>query len=93
MKIINTAERLLTRNTTFNMLVLIQALFGSISIIQQPQRLVDWLDSSAVRLFFLILLAFSATKDLRLTAASVISFLLVMWYIRTPEERESHGII
>jgi len=93
MKILNSAERLLTKNTTFNMIVLMQALFGSISIIHQPKRLVDWLDSSSVRLFFLILLAFSATKDIRLTAISVVSFLFVMWYLRTPEERESHGII
>jgi len=40
-----------------------------------------------------MLIAFSATKDIEYALISTIIFLVVMYAVKTPEERKTHGFI
>ena len=76
----------------FSLIILYQGLFSG-NAIRIPQRLRSLFDNKIFRLLSLMLIAFSATKDIEYALISTIIFLVVMYTVKTPEERKTHGFI
>jgi len=76
----------------FSLIILYQGLFSG-NAIRIPQRLRSLFDNKIFRLLSLMLIAFSATKDIEYALISTIIFLVVMYAVKTPEERKTHGFI
>ena len=76
----------------FSLIILYQGLFSG-NAIQIPQRLRSLFDNKIFRLLSLMLIAFSATKDIEYALISTIIFLVVMYAVKTPEERKTQGFI
>ncbi len=69
-----------------------QGLFSG-NAIKIPQNLRYLFNSKIFRFMSLMLIAFSATKDIEYALISTVIFLGVMYAIKTPQERETQGII
>ena len=76
----------------FSLIILYQGLFSG-NAIRIPQRLRSLFDNKIFRLLSLMLIAFSATKDIEYALISTIIFLIVMYAVKTPEERKTQGFI
>lgn len=76
----------------FSLIILYQGLFSG-NAIRIPQRLRSLFDNKTFRLLSLMLIAFSATKDIEYALISTIIFLVVMYAVKTPEERKTQGFI
>ena len=76
----------------FSLIILYQGLFSG-NAIRIPQRLRSLFDNKIFRLLSLMLIAFSATKDIEYALISTIVFLVVMYAVKTPEERKTQGFI
>jgi hypothetical protein len=76
----------------FSLIILYQGLFSG-NAIRIPQRLRSLFDNKIFRLLSLMLIAFSATKDIEYALISTIIFLVVMYAVKTPEERKTQGFI
>jgi hypothetical protein len=76
----------------FSLIILYQGLFSG-NAIRIPQRLRSLFDNKTFRLLSLMLIAFSATKDIEYALISTIVFLVVMYAVKTPEERKTQGFI
>lgn len=72
----------------FALIVLYQGLFGGMSVQEKPKRL----DAISNNLFFKLItmtsIAFTATQDIETSILSVLIFLIILYLIKTPKERE-----
>lgn len=75
-----------------SLIILYQGLFAS-NAIQIPERLEKLFRNKTFRLVSLMAIAFSATGDIEYALFSTIIFLVVMYVLKTPEERRRTGLI
>ena len=81
-----------TQPIVFSLIILYQGLFSG-NAIQIPERLRALFDNKAFRLGSLMLIAFSATKDIEYALFSTLIFVVVIYALKTPEERKKTGLI
>jgi len=81
-----------TQPIVFSLIILYQGLFSG-NAIQIPERLHALFDNKAFRLGSLMLIAFSATKDIEYALFSTLIFITVIYALKTPEERKKTGLI
>jgi hypothetical protein len=61
--------------------------------IKIPKNLRALFDNKVFRFVSLMAIAFSATQDIEYALISTMIFLVVMYAIKTPEERKTQGFI
>ena len=76
----------------FSMIILYQGLF-SVNAIKIPDRLKKLFDNKTFRFLSVWLIAFSATQDIEYSLIATMIFLLTLYTLKTPEEREETGLI
>ena len=76
----------------FTLIILYQGLFSG-NAIRIPENLRTLFNNKVFRFVSLMLIAFSATKDIEYALISTMIFLAVMYAIKTPEERKTQGFI
>lgn len=81
-----------TQPIVFSLIILYQGLFSG-NAIQIPERLKVLFDNKVFRFMSLMLIAFSATKDIEYALLSTIIFVSVIYALKTPEERKKSGLI
>ena len=87
------AERFISAQPlVFSLIILYQGLFSG-NAIEIPQNLKKLFDNKVFRLISLMLIAFSATKDIEYALLSTIIFLAAIYALKTPEERKKTGLI
>ena len=85
-------EKLIKMPIIFSLVILYQGLFSG-GAIEMPSQLKAALEIPIVRFISLFLVALGATQDIEYALASVLIFLFIVYYIRTPTEREKNGIV
>lgn len=83
---INSAPILLT------LLIMYQGLFSG-NAIAIPRKLKVMFDNRVFRYISLLLIAYSATKDIEYSIISTYLFLGILYLIKTPKERKETGFI
>jgi hypothetical protein len=81
-----------TQPIVFSLVILYQGLFSG-NALEIPENLKKLFDNKTFRLFSLMLIAFSATKDIEYALLSTVIFLAVIYAFKTPEERKRTGLI
>ena len=76
----------------FTLIILYQGLFSG-NAIKIPKNLRTLFDNKVFRFVSLMAIAFSATQDIEYALISSMIFLVVMYAIKTPEERKTQGFI
>lgn len=76
----------------FTLIILYQGLFSG-NAIKIPKNLRTLFDNKVFRFVSLMAIAFSATQDIEYALISTMIFLVVMYAIKTPEERKTQGFI
>ena len=76
----------------FTLIILYQGLFSG-NAIKIPKNLRALFDNKVFRFVSLMAIAFSATQDIEYALISSMIFLVVMYAIKTPEERKTQGFI
>jgi len=76
----------------FTLIILYQGLFSG-NAIKIPKNLKSLFDNKIFRFISLMLIAFSATKDIEYALISTMIFLIVIYALKTPEERKESGLI
>jgi len=69
-----------------------QGLFSG-NAIRIPERLRVLFENKIFRFMSLMLIAFTATKDIEYALFSTLIFLSIMYALKTPEERRETGLI
>lgn len=76
----------------FSLIILYQGLLSGNSLkTNPPSRLKPAFDNPLFRLLSLVLISYSATKDIETALITVFIFALIMYILRTPEERKKLG--
>ncbi len=87
------AETLIkTQPIIFSLLIMYQGLFSG-NAIRIPERLRVLFENKIFRFMSLMLIAFTATKDIEYALFSTLIFLSIMYALKTPEERRETGLI
>jgi len=81
-----------TQPIVFSLIIMYQGLFSG-NAFKVPDRLMALFENKAFRFISLMLIAFSATRDIEYALFSTLIFLSVMYAFKTPEEREKTGFI
>jgi hypothetical protein len=81
-----------TQPLILSLIILYQGLFAP-NAIKIPERLGKLFDNKAFRLASLMAIAFSATGDIEYALLSTVIFLVIMYLLKTPEERQRTGFI
>jgi hypothetical protein len=76
----------------FTLIILYQGLFSG-NAIKIPKNLRTLFNNKVFRFVSLMAIAFSATQDIEYALISTMIFLVVMYAIKTPEERKTQGFI
>ena len=76
----------------FSLIVVYQGLFSG-NAIEIPKNLKVLFDNKIFRFMSLLLIAFTATRDIEYALLSTFLFLFMMYLFKTPEEREKTGFI
>ena len=76
----------------FTLIILYQGLFSG-NAIKIPENLRAFFNNKVFRFASLMAIAFSATQDIEYALISTMVFLVVMYVIKTPEERKTQGFI
>ena len=76
----------------FTLIILYQGLFSG-NAIKIPENLRILFNSKIFKFVSLMAIAFSATQDIEYALISTMIFLVVMYAIKTPEERKTQGFI
>lgn len=85
-------EQLIKMPIIFSLVILYQGLFSG-GAIEMPSQLQSALEVPTIRFISLFLVALGATQDIEYALTSVLVFLVLVYMIRTPEEREKHGFV
>lgn len=84
------AEKVIKKyGVLFSLIVMYQGLFGSMSLKDQPKRLKTLQNNVIFKLVTLLCIAFTATQDIEISIVSVFLFIMLLYIIKTPEEREA----
>ena len=81
-----------TQPIFFSLIILYQGLFAG-NAIEIPKRLKVLFDNKVFRFISLMLIAFSATKDIEYALLSTVIFVAAMYGLKTPAERKKTGLI
>ena len=81
-----------TQPILFSLIILYQGLFSG-NAFKIPERLMSLFESKLFRFVSLMVIAFSATRDIEYALISTMIFLTIMYTIKTPEERKKTGFI
>ena len=81
-----------TQPILFSLIILYQGLFSG-NAFKIPERLISLFESKLFRFVSLMVIAFSATRDIEYALISTMIFLTIMYTIKTPEERKKTGFI
>lgn len=81
-----------TQPIVFSLIVMYQGLFSG-NAFQIPDKLRVLFDNKAFRFASIMLIAFTATKDIEYALFTTLIFLSVIYALRTPEERKKSGFI
>ena len=76
----------------FTLIIMYQGLFSG-NAIKIPKKLEKFFNNKTFRFMSIMLIAFVATKDIEYALVSTLTFLIIMYSIKTPEEREKTGFI
>jgi hypothetical protein len=76
----------------FSLIILYQGLFSGNAVVL-PERLKQLFDNRLFRFMSLMLIAFSATKDIEYALMSTMIFVSVLYALKTPEERKKSGLV
>jgi hypothetical protein len=76
----------------FSLIILYQGLFSGNAVVL-PERLKQLFDNRLFRFMSLMLIAFSATKDIEYALISTMIFVSVLYALKTPEERKKSGLV
>lgn len=76
----------------FTLIILYQGLFSG-NAIKIPENLRILFNSKIFKFVSLMAIAFSATQDIEYALISTMIFLVVMYAIKTPDERKTQGFI
>ena len=85
-------ETIIKMPIVFSLVILYQGLFSGAAI-EMPSNLQSALEQTHFRFISLFLVALGATQDIEYALMSVLIFLVMVYAIRTPEEREKNGLI
>ena len=83
-------EKIVKMPIIFSLVILYQGLFSG-GAIEMPSQLQNALKIPSIRFLSLFLVALGATQDIEYALASVLIFLVIVYAIRTDEEREKNG--
>lgn len=72
----------------FTILVMYQALFGGLSVSNKPVILRQLSDRTWFKYLTLFCIAFTATRDIEISIASMFVFVFILHLLRNPRERE-----
>ena len=75
-------------STAFTLLVMYQGLFGGIAISNKPKILEELAKNKIFKIFTLLCIAFTATRDVEISIIATILFLVLLHLMRTDEERK-----
>jgi hypothetical protein len=81
-----------TQPIFYTLIILYQGVFSG-NAIKIPKRLETLFNSKSFRFVSLTLIALTATRDIEYALVSTFLFLILMYAIKTPEEREKTGLI
>ena len=81
-----------TQPIIFSLIILYQGLFSG-NAFKIPERLMSLFENKLFRFVSLMVIAFSATRDIEYALISTMIFLTIMYTIKTPEERKKTGFI
>ena len=85
-------EKLVKMPIIFSLVILYQGLFSG-GAIEMPSQLQSALQIPTIRFLSLFLVALGATQDIEYALTSVLIFLVIIYAVRTEEEREKHGFV
>lgn len=80
------------RPIVFTLVILYQGLFSG-NAISIPKNLQVMFDNPLFRYISIVAIALSATQDIEYAIVSTFLFLLIMYAIKTPEERKKTGLV
>lgn len=81
-----------TQPILFTIIILYQGLFSG-NAVQIPKNLKVMFDNRVFRYVSLLLISFSATRDIEYSIISTFIFLGLLYLIKTPQERKETGFI
>ena len=73
--------------------MLVQSIYGSKGIVVTPSIINKLFDYAVARFLLLFLMMFGVTRNPVTAVTTVVTFLVVMQLLRTPEERRQHPYI
>ena len=76
----------------FSLIILYQGLFAH-NAFKLPENISKIFKSKLIRFLSIFLISFTATQDVEYALISTIIFLMIMYIIKTPEERKTQGFI
>lgn len=80
-------------NTGFiiSLIIMYQGLFGGIALKNPPKIIKDYSNNQIFRFITLTSIAYTATRDIETAIGSVLLFIIILYLLRTPEERKANG--
>ena len=81
-----------TQPIVFSLLIMYQGLFSG-NAFKIPEKLSALFENGTFRFVSLMLIAFTATRDIEYALLSTLIFLSIMYAFKTPEERKKTGFI
>ena len=87
-----TEKTIMSQPILFTLIILYQGLFSG-NAIRIPENLRILFNNKIFKFISLIAIAFSATRDIEYALISTTLFLMVIYLIKTPEERKTQGFI
>ena len=87
-----TEKTIMSQPILFTLIILYQGLFSG-NAIRIPENLRILFNNKIFKFISLMSIAFSATRDIEYALISTTLFLMVIYLIKTPEERKTQGFI
>ena len=87
-----TEKTIMSQPILFTLIILYQGLFSG-NAIRIPENLRILFNNKIFKFISLMAISFSATRDIEYALISTTLFLMVIYLIKTPEERKTQGFI
>lgn len=76
--------------TIFTFIVIFQGCFGGNGVLHTPQRIKDATNHPLARFLFVCAIAYTATSDIETALFTTVVFFVVLYMLRTKEERKKY---
>lgn len=83
-------DKFFSHPTLFTWIVIIQALFGGLGMAYTPKFIKRLAKNNWFRLCFIVLIGYSATGDFETSLGASCLLLLILHFLKTPEERKKY---